>query len=209
LKTVCRLFGSRSLAGHHPSMVAIVSCVMRLTPPDPALADEVVELRPFTLDDIPAVCAACQDPEIPRWTAMPSPYTENHALTWINSHAELWEGGLGAPFAITLGHGGQFAGNVSLARVDWNQRVGFAGYWVASFARNRGVASHGLVLLCSWAFDSLGLARMVLHTMIGNVASERVATKAGFAHTRLLPDCPHPTLGKIALNEWHLLGPAE
>jgi RimJ/RimL family protein N-acetyltransferase len=182
---------------------------MRLTPPEPLLSDEVVELRPFTLDDIPAVCAACRDPEISRWTAMPSPYSDDDALTWINSHTALWEGGLAAPFAITLGHGGPLAGNVSLARVDWDERVGFAGYWVASFARKRGVASRGLVLLCGWAFDSLDLTRVVLHTMIGNLASERVATKAGFAHTRVLPDCPHPALGKITLNEWHLVGPAE
>jgi RimJ/RimL family protein N-acetyltransferase len=181
---------------------------MRLTPPDPALSDEVVELRPFTLDDIPAVYAACQDPDISRWTAMPSPYSEGHARTWIESHSELWEGGLAAPFAVTLGRGGALAGNVSLARVDWEQRVGFAGYWVASYARKRGVASHGLVLLCGWAFDSLGLDRMVLHTMIGNVASEGVATKAGFAQIGVLLDCPHPTLGKISLNEWHLIGPA-
>ena len=182
---------------------------MRLTPPEPLLSDEVVELRPFTLDDIPAVCAACQDPEISRWTAMPTPYSDDDALAWIGSHAALWEGGLAAPFAITLGHGGPLAGNVSLARVDWDERVGFAGYWVASFARNRGIASHGLMLLCAWAFDTLGLARVVLHTMIGNVASERVATKAGFTHTRVLPDCPHPTLGEISLNEWHLVGPVE
>jgi RimJ/RimL family protein N-acetyltransferase len=180
---------------------------MRLTPPDPPLSDDVVGLRPFTLEDVPALSAACQDPEISRWTAMPSPDFADDALAWIDSHTKLWEGGLAAPFAITLGHHGPLAGNVSLVRVDWDQRLGFAGYWVASFARNRGVASHGLVLLCGWAFDSLDLARIVLHTMVGNVASERVATKAGFSQTRVLPDCPHPTLGKIALNEWHLVGP--
>jgi RimJ/RimL family protein N-acetyltransferase len=182
---------------------------MRLTPPDPPLSDDFVGLRPFTLADIPAVSAACQDPEISRWTAMPSPGSEDHALAWINSHTKLWEDGLAAPFAITLGNGGPFAGNVSLAKVDWGQRLGFAGYWVASFARNRGVASHGLVLLCGWAFDSLGLARVVLHTMIGNVASERVATKAGFTHTGVLQDWLHPTLGRIALNEWHLFPQSE
>jgi RimJ/RimL family protein N-acetyltransferase len=183
--------------------------LVRLTPPDPGLSDEVVELRAFTLDDIPAIFAAYQDPEISRWTAMPSPYSEDHALTWINSHPKLWEGGLVAPFAITLGQGGPLAGNVSLARVDWDQRVGIAGYWVASFARNKGVASRGLMLLCSWAFDTLGLTRMVLHTMIGNVASERVAAKAGFAHTSVLRDWPHPTRGKVSLNEWHLVGPLD
>ena len=87
--------------------------------------------------------------------------------------------------------------------------MGLAGYWVAPFARNRGVASHGVALLCVGAFNSLELTRMVLHTMIDNMASERIATKAGFTFKRVLQDCPHPTLGKIALNKWHLVGPAE
>jgi RimJ/RimL family protein N-acetyltransferase len=164
----------------------------------------LLELRPFTLDDVPEVVAACQDPEISRYTAMPSPYTEDHAILWISSHATFWQDGQAAPFAITLGHGGPIAGNVSLARVDWEQRVGFAGYWVALSARNKGVASHALVLLCDWSFGALGLAEVVLHTMPDNVASERVAVKAGFTHAGLLRDCPHPTLGTIDLNEWRL-----
>jgi len=37
---------------------------------------------------VPAIAAACQDPEIPRWTAVPSPYTEADARQWLESDEE-------------------------------------------------------------------------------------------------------------------------
>jgi RimJ/RimL family protein N-acetyltransferase len=42
-----------------------------------------VTLRPWTLDDVPAMTAAVQDPEIPRWTEVPSPYGEDDAREFI------------------------------------------------------------------------------------------------------------------------------
>ena len=52
------------------------------------LEDDVVRLRPFEDADVPAIAVACQDPEIPRWTAVPSPYTEADARAWLESDEE-------------------------------------------------------------------------------------------------------------------------
>ena len=42
---------------------------------DLRIEDEGLALRPFRLDDVPAVTAAAQDTEMVRWTAsIPSPY---------------------------------------------------------------------------------------------------------------------------------------
>jgi hypothetical protein len=35
--------------------------------PDAPLSDGVVTLRPWTLDDVPAIARACDEPEIARW----------------------------------------------------------------------------------------------------------------------------------------------
>ena len=57
---------------------------MRSIPlPDPPLTDGEIRLRPWERRDVPAVTAACQDPEIPRWTVVPRNYTERHALDFI------------------------------------------------------------------------------------------------------------------------------
>ena len=39
--------------------------------PNPPLTDGEIRLRAWKARDAPAVTAACQDPEIPRWTVVP------------------------------------------------------------------------------------------------------------------------------------------
>src|SRR5947199_2485681 len=57
-------------------------------------------LRPFTLDDVATVTAACQDEEMVKWTAsIPSPYEESHARTWIQSHDDMRREQATFPFA--------------------------------------------------------------------------------------------------------------
>jgi hypothetical protein len=47
------------------------------------LEDGEIALRPVGEGDIRDTVAACQDPEIPRWTRVPSPYTEEHARIFL------------------------------------------------------------------------------------------------------------------------------
>jgi RimJ/RimL family protein N-acetyltransferase len=151
-----------------------------IEPPELPLTDGTVQLRPFGMSDVGDVTAACQDREISRWTdAIPWPYTEDHARGWISAHPGLWERGEVAPFAIVGAEDGHLLGAVSLIFPE--DRPPAAGYWVARWGRNRGVATAALVLVTDWGFDTLGLASITLATMLGNVASERVAQRAGYA----------------------------
>ncbi len=146
------------------------------------LTDGHVLLRPFTLDDVPAVTAACQDPEIKRWTAtIPWPYDESHARSWIATHPSLWERGEAAELAVTAPGDGHLMGALGLRPFDWAGRTVSAGYWVASSERNRGAATRALGLGVRWAFETLDLAVVTLETKLGNVASERVARTVGFS----------------------------
>ena len=43
------------------------------------LLGRTVRLRSWRPDDVGAVLAACQDPEIQRWTEVPVPYRHEHA----------------------------------------------------------------------------------------------------------------------------------
>jgi RimJ/RimL family protein N-acetyltransferase len=54
------------------------------------------------------------------------------------------------------------------------------GYWVAPQARGRGVATAAVRLLSAAAFEQLDLIRLDLIVAVGNVASVRVAEKAGY-----------------------------
>ena len=54
----------------------------------PTLRDGDLTLRPPKPEDAEAVTAACQDPEIQRWTLVPSPYRREHAEAWLASAPE-------------------------------------------------------------------------------------------------------------------------
>jgi RimJ/RimL family protein N-acetyltransferase len=142
------------------------------------LEDGDVALRPFVDADVPAIVAACQDPEIPRWTSVPSPYTEEDARSflagWPNVHS----------FAVVDASDDELLGCVSYQLLN-HSRATF-GYWVVREARGRGVGSCALRLLSRFALREHGLARVQLIVEPDNVASIRVAENAGFQREALL-----------------------
>ena len=135
------------------------------------LEDDAIRLRAFTEDDVPAIVAACQDPEIPRWTRVPAPYTEADARSFVAAPPDQ-------AFAIVDRVSGELAGAIG-AHPDGDGRVEI-GYWVVREARGRGVATRALRLLARWAVEELAAARMQLYTDPENTASQRVAERAGF-----------------------------
>jgi RimJ/RimL family protein N-acetyltransferase len=60
--------------------------------------------------------------------------------------------------------------------------IGEIAYVVAPEARGQGIASAAVKILSEWAFDRLGLERLQLSIRPDNVASRRVAEKAGYRY---------------------------
>lgn len=60
------------------------------------------------------------------------------------------------------------------------------GYWVAPWARGRGVATRSLRLLAGWTFAAFGLERLELTCGPDNPASARVAERCGFTREGVL-----------------------
>lgn len=156
--------------------------------PDPALQDGIVVLRAFALSDAGAVADAIQDPEIGRWTSLELPYSIEHASGWIRGQEEQRRSGVAIDLAIIDAASGTFAGAIGLAGFDGDRHIAQIGYWMAREARNKGFAARAVVLVSAWAFDALHLERLCLTTIVGNTASEKVATKAGFRQIELVKD---------------------
>jgi RimJ/RimL family protein N-acetyltransferase len=147
------------------------------------LADGVVRLRRFRLEDAPAVARACDDPETARFIpGMPTPYTEDDACAYLRRCDRVWLGSEHRPFAIVDAAGDEVLGAVEVRLGE----VGSIGYWVAAGARNRGVATRALRLLSRWALADGGVERLELTTHPENIASQRVAEKAGFTREGVL-----------------------
>jgi RimJ/RimL family protein N-acetyltransferase len=135
-------------------------------------------LRPWETDDAPAVTAACQDPEIARWLPIiPSPYTEDDARDFVEQSRLNWDAGEAYSFAL-VGDNDELLGSVAMRMLRFS--TGHIGYWVAPAARGRGIATTALKTLSRWAVEDLGLKRLELMTDPENIASQRVAKKAGF-----------------------------
>ncbi len=160
----------------------------RIVLPAQPLVEGSTALRAWRDSDIPELVEACQDPEIPRWTAVPQPYGETDARAYLLHRYDVLAAGTMAPFAIVSGESsaGRLVGSISLMRLSWPDRRGEVGYWLAGWGRGKGHATRAVRLICRWGFDALGLERVDLVAAVGNLASQQVAERAGFTREAVL-----------------------
>jgi len=133
--------------------------------------------------DVDTVAALCQDPEIQRWTTVPSPYTRDDAVGFVlNVVPPGWERGTSCTWGIRLAKGegafGPLVGMIGLDHVDTGSAE--LGYWLSPSSRGTGIMSESVRLVLHFGFDTLGLQRIVWHAFTGNVPSAAVARRAGF-----------------------------
>ncbi|WP_182886149.1 GNAT family N-acetyltransferase [Microbispora sp. H10885] len=135
--------------------------------------------------DADQIARACSDPGISRYVPfMPSPYTRDDALTWITKTVpEKWGDG-GAYFVVADPATDEVLGAAGLQPRD---RFGASdvGYWLAPWARGRGVATAAVRVLAERAF-ALSVTRISLLADVDNIPSQRVAFRSGFAHEGVL-----------------------
>jgi RimJ/RimL family protein N-acetyltransferase len=147
---------------------------------DVVASDGLVTVRRWTEEDADAVTAACQDEAIQHWIpTIPRPYLREHALAYVRGEVE----GLGEhQYAIEVDGVPVGAIGMSVNRM----RTGHVGYWCATEARGRGVVTRALRLVSRYGFEELGLQRLELITDPENIASQRVAEKAGYRREGVL-----------------------
>jgi hypothetical protein len=97
----------------------------------PVLHDDTIMLRPPEAGDAAAITAAVQDPDIPRFTMVPSPYTVDDAVAYLEGCAARWSSGDAAPFVITDGATGTLLGSIGLHDLGVAMTGPNVGYWVA------------------------------------------------------------------------------
>ena len=171
----------------------------------PRLTDGVIGLRALEERDVPAIVAACQDPEIPRWTRVPSPYTQDDAHAYIAIARADAAVGVGLSLAIADG-ADAFIGTIGLMDVDRALGTAEIGYWTAATARGRGVTVRAIVLLRDWVVRELGLTTLDILPHRDNVPSRIVAERAGFPWTGELATIRRMPPGRqqgYRVHRWH------
>src|SRR3954453_18039409 len=117
-----------------------------------------VVLRPLTDADVPVIARACADPEIARFIPdMPAPYTDADARSFVADARAKWASGSGHIWAITDATP-ELLGTIAL---HLGERTAI-GYWVAPWARNRGLATAAVKTLAAWALGEGGFRHLEL-----------------------------------------------
>ncbi|MEU7556123.1 GNAT family N-acetyltransferase [Streptomyces sp. NPDC044571] len=143
------------------------------------LSTERLSLRPFTPADEDEVYAAAQDPDIQRWTMVPSPYTREDARGFVGEIVPNgWREDTGYSFAVRLGGDGPLVAAVGVhVRGPGAYEIG---YWTVKEHRGRGYMTEAVLAVARWAFTEVGAARLEWRAEVGNAGSRAVAEKAGF-----------------------------
>jgi RimJ/RimL family protein N-acetyltransferase len=161
----------------------------------PSATSPGLMLRPWIEQDIPAMVAAYRDPVMRRWLRHPVT-TAEEAHRVIEARRGDRRAGTRFSFAVLQadpdGSAGDLVGGVSIRRQDGRAASGEVAYWVTAPWRGRGIAPRALNAVCEWAFRLPWhpLERLELIHAVGNRASCRVADKAGFALSAVLPPLP-------------------
>ena len=144
------------------------------------LRDGDLLLRSWTEEDVDAMVAGCNDPEVSRWIpTIPHPYTAEDARAFIRGEVRSDHEAL----AIELN--GRVVGGIGLGLSSSGFR-GSIGYWITAPARGKGICTRAVRLLSRHALEELQLPGVQLTADTDNVASQRVAEKVGFKREGVL-----------------------
>ena len=130
------------------------------------------------------IAQICADPEIARWTNVPSPYTLEDARGWIALAAVERERGTGLHLVAVRTADDRVVGAAALRLHERPEPHGEAGYWVAADARRAGIGTRALELVSGLAFDAMALPYVEVVIAPDNAPSLAVARRAGFTEQR-------------------------
>ena len=149
--------------------------------PDWPLETERLRLRPFEAGDLDALYTIYSDPDVVRWL-----YRDAHTLDEARAlldrkiaGAALRAEGDWLSAAVVLRGGGELVGDVSLLWASDVHRQGELGFAIHPAHHGRGYATEASRPLLAFAFEQLGLHRVVGRLEPRNVGSARVLEKLG------------------------------
>lgn len=153
----------------------------------PLLTDGTAVLRPHHDDDAAPMVEACADPLTQAWLPdLPARYGEVNARAHLEEIRTHHATGVALYWAVCTPHDERLAGEVGLFGLspDGPTRTAEVGYWTHPDARGRGLTTAAVRLAVRHALlpvdvGGVGAHRVLVRAAEGNVASRRVAEKAG------------------------------
>ncbi|MFJ9962034.1 GNAT family N-acetyltransferase [Streptomyces avermitilis] len=142
------------------------------------LTTDRLVLRTVGSQDTDAVYEAAQDPDIQRWTTIPSPYLPEHAASFTDQLVpEGWANGSMFTFGVFL-PSDELAGMLALSMRSLG--VSEVGFWATKEHRGNGYITEAVLAASHWAFTQMSIDRVEWRAQVGNTGSRAVAERAGF-----------------------------
>ncbi|HEX3471843.1 MAG TPA: GNAT family N-acetyltransferase [Silvibacterium sp.] len=141
-------------------------------------------LRPLTRDDEDALAAVLSDAETMRW--YPRVFTRDEVRAWIERQIDRYASGSGL-LGLVEKQSGRLIGDCGTVwqEIDGSTELEI-GYHVNRERWNQGFASEGARAMIDYAFEKLGVERVVSMIRPENLASRRVAEKNGLTVDRVV-----------------------
>ncbi len=126
--------------------------------------------------DVDAVYAACQDPDVQRYTTVPVPYSVDDAASFVTEYvAQSWAGDTEYVFGIRTEFEAPLMGVVS-----WQRTRQAVGFWLGAAHRGDGVMTEALRGVLDWIFSHDEVELVHWEAYEGNLGSATVAQRTGF-----------------------------
>jgi RimJ/RimL family protein N-acetyltransferase len=160
-----------------------------------------LHLREWADADLPVMVELFDDPEVSRWTPLPSPFDLTAARTYLDQARARRAEGRSIQLAITTdGHAA--LGEILLVDADRTAELAYA---VGRAHRGQGLTTRAVRLMTAYAYGELAMQTVVLRIDPDNVPSVAVARATGFQRTG---DEPITRRGSRPLETWrHLPSP--
>ncbi len=169
-----------------PPVVAFFARTLASRMP-PTLTTARLCLRPFELADASAVQRLAGDKRVAlAATTIPHPYPDGAAEAWISTHANSFTSKREVTFAVTLRDRPELVGAISLLDLSELHARGEVGYWIGVEYWNRGYCTEAFARIIPYAYEELGITKVVARCSSDNLASARVMEKVGLRREGLL-----------------------
>ena len=147
-----------------------------------------IELRQYQQNDVDAIYETVMESkaELSPWMMWcHENYSRQDAETWVEGRPGAWDRNESWSFVV-VDSSERLLGTCGIHRIESLHGVGELGYWVRSSMTSQGIATEATRKLCQWAFADKGLQRIEIIMSVENIASQRVAEKAGAVREGIL-----------------------
>ena len=149
---------------------------------DNQISDNYITLRKYKQGDLADRYLAIKEnlTEISKWLAFCKPdYSEQQNLLWYVAYPKNWKRQIEFPLAIIENETGKYIGECILNHINHLHKVANITYWIKKEFTGKGITTRAVKLIAKFGFENLGLRRLEIFMEPENLASIRVAEKAG------------------------------